>query len=239
MKLSDLAVPANIVAPNLDNKLLAKVNLLVGDSGCGKTSTLNTIHIEAITAKEGRLAAKSICSETDWGVHQVFNLCKENQIFYGHILGKEPNAGMALLKTLYPNLKTIDLIDNILVINGSLGLSDFGGYMTKAFQLILKAGGVYNGVITMDNVEQGFSEKAYKAVLDYIFQNAVSNDNQIFMTTNSSVFAETFACFSRHDHDALVIRLGRSTKKSNLNEKMATTFNKYDLSSLTGKDIIG
>ena len=239
MKISEFDISEHIVANNLYNQLLGSVNLIVGDSGCGKTTALNNIKNELFGLPNIYVTTSDVSKKTAMSDEALAHMCELNKTLSGHALGKGSDMGLKALKSFQPDLKDIDVSDDTIIFNYLLGFCDFGESFNTAFQLVLRTVNVKNGVLLLDNIEQGFSEKSHKAILTYIFDNAAKNNNQVFMSTNSSVFAETFAEFAKNEEDALAIRLGRSVKKSSLGERISVTFNNQELSVMTGKDIIG
>ncbi len=149
------------------------------------------------------------------------------------IIGEE-NMLLDALKILEPRLKRVSVIasEGAPILYGEIGLSQMlrlpymGDGMTKLASIILAIGNAKDGVVLVDEIENGFHHSMMQNVWDAIGRAAKHSNTQVFATTHSlECIIAAHNAFSKGEHyDFLVHRLNRID-----NEVRDITFDQGDL----------
>lgn len=228
--LHNLQVSNNSLGVHLNNGDLAQFNLIVGDNGSGKSLALRSIDNEVRLQPQSVPVARLIEQKTSIECELISDY-SSNEAIRGDFLGTEKESITKLLRAFYSEFDSMSERDDILVIkqrtsHDLLGLFELGAGFSIALDIALRVSSCHDGIVLIDNIEHNISEKNLERLLQFIVDSAKANNNQVFITTHSSKVNSVFMkCVNNDsDVDGVVIRLGKSVKKSNLRERIATVF---------------
>lgn len=149
------------------------------------------------------------------------------------ISGKQ-DVLLEALQIIEPKLKRVTVVamGGIPILYGDIGLeqmlplSYMGDGMTRLASLILAIGNAGNGVVLIDEIENGFHHKVMPKVWSAVARAARRFNCQLFATTHSlECIASAHKAFSQEDnYDLLVHRLDRADDKVS-----ATVFGRDEL----------
>lgn len=239
MKLLETSVPDNLVAVNLSNVELARMNLIIGDNGTGKTRALDKIH-SSVRERHGEIdvftvGGQSFCSSDIKNLNNMKNT--------GLLSGFSKDIGQAtsLLRSVEPSFEKLVETDDehgiMVKLEGRkelVSINDMSAGFKKLLEISLKAINLVEGFLLIDDVDFGLHYTKHEALIKLILDTAKTNENQVFMTTHNNEFIQSFSdvTFADNDTDALLIRMGYSARKSDLGENIATAFDKSVLEGL-------
>ena len=118
-------------------------------------------------------------------------------------------------------------------------LNSLGDGMLRVLQLVLKVFPAEGGFLLIDEFENGLHFSVQEKVWTMLFEMAQKLDIQIFATTHSWDCIESFAnaAIARKDVEGVLFRVGRSAKKSNRGQVIATVFDEDALYNITQADV--
>ena len=118
-------------------------------------------------------------------------------------------------------------------------LNSLGDGMLRVLQLVLKVFPAEGGFLLIDEFENGLHFSVQEKVWAMLFELAKKLDIQIFATTHSWDCIESFAnaAIARKDVEGVLFRVGRSAKKSNRGQVIATVFDEDALYNITQADV--
>ena len=118
-------------------------------------------------------------------------------------------------------------------------LKSLGDGMLRVLQLVLKVFPAKGGFLLIDEFENGLHFSVQEKVWAMLFELANKLDIQIFATTHSWDCIESFAktAIARKDVEGVLFRVGRSAKKSNKGQVIATVFDEDALYNITQADV--
>ena len=118
-------------------------------------------------------------------------------------------------------------------------LNSLGDGMLRVLQLVLKVFPAKGGFLLIDEFENGLHFSIQEKVWELLFEMAQRLDIQVFATTHSWDCIESFAkaAITRRDVEGVLFRVGRSAKKSNFGQVIATVFDEDALYNITQADV--
>lgn len=118
-------------------------------------------------------------------------------------------------------------------------LNSLGDGMLRVLQLVLKVFPAKGGFLLIDEFENGLHFSVQEKVWAMLFELAEKLDIQIFATTHSWDCIESFTNAARDNKDVegVLFRVGRSAKKSNRGQVIATVFDEDALYNITQADV--
>ena len=118
-------------------------------------------------------------------------------------------------------------------------LNSLGDGMLRVFQLVLNVFPAKGGFLLIDEFENGLHFSVQEKVWVMLFELAKKLNIQIFATTHSWDCIESFAntAIARQDVEGVLFRVGRSAKKSNRGQVIATVFDEDALYNITQADV--
>ena len=118
-------------------------------------------------------------------------------------------------------------------------LNSLGDGMLRVLQLALKIFPAKGGFLLIDEFENGLHFSIQEKVWELLFEMAQRLDIQVFATTHSWDCIESFAkaAIARRDVEGVLFRVGRSAKKSNFGQVIATVFDEDALYNITQADV--
>lgn len=118
-------------------------------------------------------------------------------------------------------------------------LNSLGDGMLRVLQLVLEVFPAKGGFLLIDEFENGLHFSVQEKVWAMLFELAQKLDIQIFATTHSWDCIESFTntAIARKDVEGVLFRVGRSAKKSNLGQVIATVFDEDALYNITQADV--
>lgn len=118
-------------------------------------------------------------------------------------------------------------------------LNSLGDGMLRVLQLVLKLFSAQGGFLLIDEFENGLHYSVQEKVWALLFEMAEKLDIQVFATTHSWDCIESFAAVAKNNEttEGVLFRMGRSARKSNYGQIMATVFDKDELYNITQSDV--
>ena len=118
-------------------------------------------------------------------------------------------------------------------------LNSLGDGMLRVLQLVLKVFPAKGGFLLIDEFENGLHFSVQEKVWTMLFELAEKLDVQIFATTHSWDCIESFTNAARNNKDVegVLFRVGRSAKKNNKGQVIATIFDEDALYNITQADV--
>ena len=118
-------------------------------------------------------------------------------------------------------------------------LNSLGDGMLRVLQLVLKVFPAKGGFLLIDEFENGLHFSVQEKVWALLFEMAQKLDIQIFATTHSWDCIESFAntAIARKDVEGVLFRVGRSVRKSDRGQVIATVFDEDALYNITQADV--
>ncbi|HJH28841.1 MAG TPA: hypothetical protein C5S51_03990 [Methanosarcinaceae archaeon] len=118
-------------------------------------------------------------------------------------------------------------------------LNSLGDGMLRVLQILLKVNPAKGGFLLIDEFENGLHFSVQEKVWAMLFELAEKLDIQIFATTHSWDCIESFTNAARDNKDVegVLFRVGRSAKKSNRGQVIATVFDEDALYNITQADV--
>ena len=118
-------------------------------------------------------------------------------------------------------------------------LNSLGDGMLRVLQIVLKVYSAKGGFLLIDEFENGLHFSVQEKVWALLFELAQKLDIQIFATTHSWDCIESFtnAAIENKDVEGVLFRVGRSVKKSNFGQVIATVFDEDALYNITQADV--
>jgi AAA15 family ATPase/GTPase len=200
---------------------LGRVNLIVGKNNSGKSSVLEALRIYAGNAQRELL--EQIAADHD----EIYRL-RENEQFDSDI--QFPFEDLFIGRQ-FPQ-------DETLAISiGELALGDDA--LQIELQLVLKIFPAKGGFLLIDEFENGLHFSIQEKVWELLFEMAQKLDIQIFATTHSWDCIESFVntAIARKDVEGVLFRVGRSVRKSDRGQVIATVFDEDALYNITQADV--
>lgn len=120
-----------------------------------------------------------------------------------------------------------------------VSLNSLGDGMFRILQLVLKIFPAKGGFLLIDEFENGLHYSVQEKVWALLFEMADKLDIQVFATTHSRDCIESFTkvALDNEKTEGVLFRMGRSAKKSNQGQIIATVFDKERLYNITQADI--
>ena len=111
--------------------------------------------------------------------------------------------------------------------------------MLRVLQLVLKVFPAKSGFLLIDEFENVLHFSVQEKVWELLFEMAQKPDIQVFATTHSWDCIESFAktAIAHKDVEGVLFRVGRSAKKSNRGQVIATVFDEDALYNITQADV--
>ncbi len=118
-------------------------------------------------------------------------------------------------------------------------LKSLGDGMIRVLQLALKLVSAKGGFLLIDEFENGLHYTVQEKIWELLFKMADELDVQVFATTHSRDCIESFTkvALDNEKTEGVLFRMGRSAKKSNQGQIIATVFDKERLYNITQADI--
>ncbi|GAB6139349.1 AAA family ATPase [Methylosoma difficile] len=118
-------------------------------------------------------------------------------------------------------------------------LKSLGDGMIRVLQLALKLVSAKNGFLLIDEFENGLHYSTQEKIWALLFEMSERLNIQIFATTHSWDCIEAFTkvAIENETTEGVLFRMGKSAKKSNQGQVIATVFDKERLYNLTQADI--
>lgn len=154
----------------------------------------------------------------------------EDIAFVNKVEKNEDPANQTFSRTAFVKLKNFD---------HPVPLNSMGEGMVRVLQLILKVFQAKDGILLIDEFENGLHYSVQEKVWALIFDLSNKLDCQVFATTHSWDCIESFTkvAVERRDIDGVLFRVGRSIRKSEHGNIVATVFDEDKLSRLTQADV--
>ena len=113
-------------------------------------------------------------------------------------------------------------------------LTSMGDGMLRVLQISLNAIQAEGGILLIDEFENGLHHSTQKKIWEFIFSLAKDLNIQVFATTHSLDCLKAFSAVAqeRTDLEGVALGLGRSARKSNKGEIIATVMDEESLSHL-------
>ena len=120
-----------------------------------------------------------------------------------------------------------------------LPLNSMGDGMLRILQLILKVFSAKDGILLIDEFENGLHYSIQSKVWELLFELAVKLNIQVFATTHSWDCIESFAktAIDKKDVEGVLFRVGRSVRSKDKGRVIATVFDESQLSHITQADV--
>jgi predicted ATPase len=120
-----------------------------------------------------------------------------------------------------------------------LPLNSMGDGMLRILQLILKVFSAKDGILLIDEFENGLHYSIQSKVWELLFELAVKLNIQVFATTHSWDCIESFAktAIEKNDVEGVLFRVGRSVRSKDKGRVIATVFDESQLSHITQADV--
>ena len=118
-------------------------------------------------------------------------------------------------------------------------LNSMGEGMIRVLQLILKLFQAEKGILLIDEFENGLHYSVQQKIWSLVFELSEELNIQVFATTHSWDCIQSFTSVAveRTDIDGVLFRVGRSIKKSDNGNIIATVFDEDKLVRLTQADV--
>lgn len=143
---------------------------------------------------------------------------------------KRTNDIVIILKEIEPDLKSIILLDNNFIFadigyKNLIPVSLMGDGINRILSIVLALSENRNGIVLIDEIENGFHYKSQRVLWKAIFQAAVKFNVQIFATTHSWENIKTFIKTTKElsNNDIMLYRV-----ESHQNKYRVVEYN-YDL----------
>lgn len=154
------------------------------------------------------------------------------------------------LNLIVPNVEDIDLVSGLSIdpqtrdteripvvklhgIEEFIALRSLGDGMIRMFTLALALVNAQDGILLVDEIENGFHYSVQEKMWRLIMQIATEINAQVFAATHSKDCVDAFSAVTRtHPEEGVLIRLGQ--KKSKI---IATIFDEEDLEAATDQNI--
>lgn len=118
-------------------------------------------------------------------------------------------------------------------------LNSLGDGMLRVLQLVLKVFSAKDGILLIDEFENGLHYSVQEKVWSLLFKLSKKLNIQIFVTTHSWDCIESFSKVSmdNSDTEGVLFRVGKSIRKSNKGKVIATVFDEKQLCNITQSDV--
>jgi AAA15 family ATPase/GTPase len=119
-----------------------------------------------------------------------------------------------------------------------LPLKSLGDGAIHLFHIILALVNARDGFLLIDEFENGLHYTILPKVWDFVFKFATTLNVQVFATTHSWDCITAFQTASQDsEEEAILFRLGRSARKSNRGQVIATAYDKQRLQTVTQAEL--
>lgn len=124
-------------------------------------------------------------------------------------------------------------------VSKAVSLNSMGDGVLRVLQLLLKAFPARNGILLIDEFENGLHYSVQERIWESLFELAKILNIQVFATTHSWDCIESFSKVAtrREDSEGVLFRVGRSARKSDSDSVIATEFNEEQLKNITQSDV--
>lgn len=171
------------------------------------------------------------------------------------VLTEKQNIVRQALKIISPNFEDIAFVKDIegstrrdskrygkvrlSSVDFPVPLNSMGDGMVRVLQLILKSFPAENGMLLVDEFENGLHYSVQEKVWELLFDIATSLNIQVFATTHSWDCIESFCkvAIAKPDVDGVLFRVGRSVRNSDRGRVIATVFDEGQLAGITQADM--
>ncbi len=118
-------------------------------------------------------------------------------------------------------------------------LNSLGDGMLRVLQLTLKIFSAKNGILLIDEFENGLHYSTQEKIWTLLFEIAEKLNIQVFATTHSWDCIESFAKVAKNNEttEGVLFRVGKGARKSNYGQVIATVFDKDELYNITQADV--
>jgi len=118
-------------------------------------------------------------------------------------------------------------------------LNSLGDGMLRVLQLALKIFPAKDGILLIDEFENGLHYSTQEKIWTLLFEIAEKLNIQVFATTHSWDCIESFAKVAKNNEktEGVLFRVGKSARKSNSGQVIATVFDKDELYNITQADV--
>lgn len=152
------------------------------------------------------------------------------------------------LRIVLPNFENLAFISKQSKRSAKVKLSDqprpiplksLGDGMLRVLQLAIKLVSAQGGFLLIDEFENGLHYSIQEKIWGLLFEMAEKLDIQVFATTHSWDCIESFAKVAndKPDIEGVLFRMGKSARKSNQGQIIATVFDKTELYNITQADV--
>lgn len=118
-------------------------------------------------------------------------------------------------------------------------LKSLGDGMLRILQIAIKLVSAQGGFLLIDEFENGLHYSVQENVWRLLFEMAEKLDIQVFATTHSWDCVQSFnnVAIEKEAIEAMLIHMGKSARKSNYGQIIASIYDKNELHSMTQADI--
>jgi AAA15 family ATPase/GTPase len=118
-------------------------------------------------------------------------------------------------------------------------LKSLGDGMLRILQIAIKLVSAQGGFLLIDEFENGLHYSVQEKVWNLLFEMAEQLDVQVFATTHSWDCVQSFnnVAIKKENIEAMLIHMGKSARKSNYGQIIASVYDKSELQSMTQADI--
>ena len=124
-------------------------------------------------------------------------------------------------------------------LSKAIPLSSLGDGMLRILQIAIKLVSAQGGFLLIDEFENGLHYSVQENVWRLLFEMAEKLDIQVFATTHSWDCVQSFnnVAIEKENTEAMLIHMGKSARKSNYGQIIASVYDKNELQSMTQADI--
>ncbi len=166
-------------------------------------------------------------------------------------LQKPANIVMDAMRIIQPSVENITFVEEKRIspkriakvklsdMEYPVPLHSLGDGILKVFQLLLKVFPAKNGFLLIDEFENGLHYSVQEKIWQLLFDLSKELNIQIFATTHSWDCIESFAKVAKEkkDIEGVLFRVGKSVRKSNYGQIIATVFEEDALYQITQSDV--
>lgn len=171
------------------------------------------------------------------------------------VLTEKQNIVREALKIIAPNIEDIAFVKDpdqlqrrnlkrygkvrLSSVDFPVPLNSMGDGMVRVLQLILKSFPAENGMLLIDEFENGLHYSVQEKVWEILFDLATNLNIQVFATTHSWDCIESFCkvAIAKPDADGVLFRVGKSVRNSDRGRVIATVFDEGQLAGITQADM--